>query len=81
VRGLVDRQRAWLFFVCRIGHSYGLAEVLAAKEERLENRLWTVVTAAEELAALLKDLHGRSGSSRARAEVCAAERSPEASRR
>ena len=34
-----------LYFVCRIGHSYGLADALAAKEERLENRLWTVVTA------------------------------------
>ena len=44
-----------LYFVCWIGHSYDLADVLAAKEERLENRLWTVVTAVEELVALLKD--------------------------
>jgi len=57
-----------LFFACRIGHSYGLSEVLAAKEERLENRLWTAVTAVEELAALLKDLQNRSGSPTARAE-------------
>ena len=57
-----------LYFVCRIGHSYGLSEVLAAKEDRLENRLWTVVTAVEELGARLKDLQSRTGSPTARAE-------------
>jgi hypothetical protein len=57
-----------LYFACRIGHSYGLLEVLAAKEERLENRLWTVVTAVEEMAALLKDLQGRTGPPAARGE-------------
>ena len=57
-----------LYFVGWIGHSYRLADALAAKEERLENRLWTVVTAVEELVALLKDLHARGGSLFARAE-------------
>ena len=57
-----------LFFQCRIGHRYGLTELLAAKEEGLEARLWTAVTALEELTALLKDLHGRSRAPRARTE-------------
>ncbi len=57
-----------LHFVCRIGHSYGLSEVLGAKEERLEDRLWTAVTAVDELAALLTDLQSRTRSDAARAE-------------
>ena len=53
-----------LFFTCRIGHRYGLSELLAAKEDGL----WTAVTAPEELAALLKDLHRRSRAPGARVE-------------
>ena len=45
-----------LHFLCRIGHTYGLTELLAAKEGRIEERLWTAVVAMEEMGALLDDL-------------------------
>src|SRR5262245_3135476 len=45
-----------LSFVCRIGHTYDVTELLSAKEEGLDTRLWTVITAFEELVALLEDL-------------------------
>src|SRR5262245_30288786 len=47
---------AALLFRCRIGHTYDQEELLAAKEQRLEMRLWAAVTAFEELAMLLEDL-------------------------
>jgi hypothetical protein len=51
---------ATLVFECRIGHSFDVPELLAAKEERLEEHLWAANTLLEELAALLADLaqHG-----------------------
>ena len=45
-----------LSFLCRIGHTYDLTELLSAKEEGLDVRLWSVITAFEELVALLEDL-------------------------
>jgi len=45
-----------LLFVCRIGHSYSTTEFLAAKEQRLEERLWATLYAFEELATLLQEL-------------------------
>jgi len=45
-----------LHFACRIGHAYAVAELLAAKEQRLEERLWTAVVALDELTMLLDDL-------------------------
>ena len=45
-----------LSFLCRIGHTYDVTELLAAKEETLEDRLWSAVTGFEELAAFLEDL-------------------------
>jgi len=59
-----------LAFMCRIEHTYDVAELLAAKEERLEERLWSTVLAFEELATLLSDLaatgsrHGESAGAR-----------------
>jgi two-component system chemotaxis response regulator CheB len=41
-------------FRCRIGHAYSLPEVLAAKEDRLEPRLWEAVSSLEELADFLE---------------------------
>ena len=52
-----------LLFKCRIGHSFSVNGVLAAKEDLIEQRLWTVITSFEEFAALLEDLE------RGRAEV------------
>jgi hypothetical protein len=49
-----------LLFICRIGHTYDVTELLAAKEEGLDGRLWSVITAFEELIALLTDLTTRT---------------------
>ena len=49
-----------LVFACRIGHTFALGELLAAKEERLDEELWGAVTRLEELIALLGDLEARS---------------------
>jgi two-component system chemotaxis response regulator CheB len=51
----------YLHFECRIGHAYSLRDLLAAKEERIEERLWAAVVALEELAAVLGELESRRG--------------------
>jgi hypothetical protein len=45
-----------MFFQCRVGHTYGLTDVLISKEEAIEVRLWRALYALEELADLLDDL-------------------------
>jgi len=45
-----------LHFRCRVGHAFSLIELLAAKEEQLEAKLWAAVFAFDELGALLDDL-------------------------
>src|SRR5262249_39727243 len=68
----VRRQgRRQLLFRCRVGHVYALPELLAGKERRLELRLWSVVAALDELAALLRDV-GSDPERRRRAERHAA---------
>jgi hypothetical protein len=47
---------ATLVFECRIGNTLDVPEVLAAKEERLEEHLWAAHTTLEELTQLLQDL-------------------------
>jgi two-component system chemotaxis response regulator CheB len=54
-------RHAHLHFVCRIGHAYSLTELLEAKENRIEERLWSAVVALEEMAMLLDDLIGAAG--------------------
>jgi two-component system chemotaxis response regulator CheB len=51
----------YLHFECRIGHAYSLRDLLAAKEERIEERLWAAVVAFEEVAALLGELESQRG--------------------
>ena len=46
-------RKTFAAFRCRIGHSYSLPEVLSAKEEMIERRLWEVVASMEELADFL----------------------------
>lgn len=46
----------YLHFRCRIGHGFSLTSLLAWKEEVLEARLSSSLTALEEFAALLRDL-------------------------
>ncbi len=41
-------------FRCQIGHVFGVDDLIAAKEERLETRLWTVFRSQQELAHLLR---------------------------
>jgi two-component system chemotaxis response regulator CheB len=54
----VERQghKAHLHFACRIGHTYSVTELLSAKEQRLEERLWATLLALEEYATLLENL-------------------------
>src|SRR5262245_9923172 len=47
--------RSLISFVCRIGHVYSPVELLAAKEELLERRLWIGFSSLDELAKLLVD--------------------------
>ncbi|HEY7518256.1 MAG TPA: hypothetical protein VIE36_08185 [Methylomirabilota bacterium] len=51
----------YLLFVCQVGHSYSVTTLLAEKEERLEEVLWSGVYLLEELADLLVDLTARGG--------------------
>jgi len=69
-------------FTCRVGHAYGLTELVLAKDTALEAVLWSAVFAFEELEALLSDLrtHGLTaafdaGACRARAELARAQAS------
>ena len=51
----------YLVFTCQVGHAYSAATLIAGKEERLEQALWSAVYLLEELAGLLTDLAGRGG--------------------
>ena len=46
-------RKTFAAFRCRVGHADSLPEVLAAKEEMLERRLWETVSSMEELADFL----------------------------
>ena len=52
---------AYLVFICQVGHSYSATTLLSAKEQRLEEALWSGVYLLEELADLLDDLTARGG--------------------
>jgi hypothetical protein len=52
----IEGRKGHLNFVCRVGHVYALPDLLLAKEQVLEERLWSALTATEELIALLRDL-------------------------
>src|SRR5688572_3805618 len=38
-----------LSFACRVGHRFALGELLVAKEEQLEEKLWAAAAALDEL--------------------------------
>ena len=48
--------RGTLRFVCRVGHSLSVEDLLLAKEEKIEDDMWANVRGLEELVALLDDL-------------------------
>jgi two-component system, chemotaxis family, protein-glutamate methylesterase/glutaminase len=52
----VEGASGHLRFQCRIGHAYALGSLLAAKEEAIEQRLWSALVSCEELAVLLEEL-------------------------
>src|SRR5215831_11486120 len=52
---MLRAHRSLISFVCRIGHVYSPVELLAAKEELLERRLWIGFSSLDELAKLLVD--------------------------
>jgi hypothetical protein len=52
----VEGREATLVFECRIGHTFDVSELVAAKEERLEEYLWAANTVLEELTVLLSEL-------------------------
>src|SRR5215468_2945189 len=52
---MIRTHRSLISFVCRIGHVYSPVELLAAKEELLERRLWIGFSSLDELAKLLVD--------------------------
>jgi two-component system chemotaxis response regulator CheB len=57
--GVLEVQREGygnLRFICRVRHTMSVDELLAGKEEKIENDMWATVRALEELTALLKDL-------------------------
>src|SRR5262245_7188328 len=51
----IQRHHRHVVFACRVGHAYSVAELVVAKEQELERRLWMVNYSFEELAALLSD--------------------------
>ena len=42
-------------FVCRVGHTFSMRDLLVGKEEQIEARLWSAVVALEELVEILDD--------------------------
>src|SRR5688572_30172160 len=63
VRAIGDdvRDHARLVFKCRVGHAYGLEDLLVGKEEHIERTIWAAVFAYEEIAAILRDVARRDG--------------------
>ncbi len=49
----------WLSFRCRVGHAFSADTLVAAKEEQLEDSLWSTVETLEELIQLYRALDVR----------------------
>ena len=47
-------------FVCRVGHTFSIRELLVGKEEQIETRLWSAVVALEEFVEVLNDFGQRA---------------------
>jgi len=47
-------------FVCRVGHTFSIGDLLVGKEEQIETRLWSAVVALEELVEVLADFEQRA---------------------
>jgi two-component system, chemotaxis family, protein-glutamate methylesterase/glutaminase len=55
-----EGQQDYLLFSCQVGHAYSVATLIAGKEERLEEVLWSSVYLLEELARLLTGVADRA---------------------
>ena len=53
---VADPDSGFLQFVCRIGHSFSLVEILAAKETAIESALRDCEVAIAEMIQLLQDI-------------------------
>jgi two-component system chemotaxis response regulator CheB len=49
----------WLSFRCRVGHAFSADTLVAAKEEQLEDSLWSTIETLEELIQLYRALEVR----------------------
>ena len=58
-------------FECRVGHRYSLEDMVAGKEDHIEEAMWAAVHAYAEMAAFLRSVGDRNGS---RAPVADADR-------
>ena|SRR5438876_168726 len=56
----VDGDRGHSMFVCRVGHTFSMRDLLVGKEEQIEARLWSAVVALEELVEILDDFGQRA---------------------
>jgi hypothetical protein len=63
VRAIADdvRDGDGLVFTCRVGHVFGLEDLLRGKEAHIERSMWSAVFAYEELVAILRNLESRDG--------------------
>ena len=58
---VVREGRGNLRFICRIGHTQSVDELIVGKEDKIENDMWAAVRALEELVRLLQDLEAYAG--------------------
>src|SRR5262249_12252066 len=56
----IDGDHGHLMFVCRVGHTFSIRDLLVGKEEQIETRLWSAVVALEELVEILEDFQQRA---------------------
>src|SRR5437867_3895235 len=56
----VDGDRGHSMFVCRVGHTFSMRDLLVGKEQQIEARLWSAVVALEELVEILDDFGQRA---------------------
>jgi two-component system chemotaxis response regulator CheB len=55
-----EGKQDYLVFTCQVGHAYSVATLIAGKEERLEEVLWSSVYLLEELARMLTEVAERA---------------------
>src|SRR5262245_22477800 len=56
----IDGDHGHLLFVCRVGHTFSIRDLLVGKEEQIETRLWSAIVALEELVEVLDDFGQRA---------------------